>query len=73
MASNRTKKDAATLIEIARNRIGSLRELPGWWEEGVTQSYMDALERVFWSFVVLCVPAGVAMREHKLHDNLART
>ena len=70
------EKDAAKLIEIARNKFGAMRELPDWWEEGVTQSYMDVLEGVFLLLVILGMLAGLASllaRENKLHSNLART
>ena len=64
--------------EIARivDDLNELARLPYGWREGVITSFMEAFRAVwltaFWMGVAALVCASL-MREHVLHDNLART
>ncbi|MCJ1364485.1 hypothetical protein MMC16_003596 [Acarospora aff. strigata] len=69
------RPDAATIIGRIRDRFDEIDHLPHGWREGVMQSYMDALRSVFGTacgIAVLGAVISLAMREHVLHDNLAR-
>lgn len=68
--------------ETAKKVIGRLRDslneiwkVPADWTPGVLDAYMDSLRAVFITLLgltVLGALSSLAMREHKLHNNLAR-
>ncbi|KAF2136336.1 uncharacterized protein K452DRAFT_353979 [Aplosporella prunicola CBS 121167] len=70
------REGAAEIIARVRDSIGAVQRLPPEWKEGVLESYMWALKGV-WSTTlaigVLGAVCSLAMREHTLHKNLART
>lgn len=63
-------------IRRIRDSLDELERLPAGWERGVVvQIYMDALRGAFVAglgIAVLAAVAGLAMKEHVLHKNLAR-
>jgi MFS family permease len=70
-----TRDDAARLIPKLRESLDEIGRVPADWRPGVLDAYMDALRGVFLATLVLSVIGSVtslAMREHKLHTNLAR-
>ncbi|KAJ5993607.1 hypothetical protein N7451_009331 [Penicillium sp. IBT 35674x] len=69
------RKHAAELISKLRDSIDEIRELPQDWIQGVLDAYMNSLRAVFLTLLgltVLGALASLAMREHKLHNNLSR-
>ena len=69
------RKGATEVIDKLRENLSELKSLPPEWKAGVLDVYMDALRDVFLTtlgIAVLGFLVGLAMREHKLHDNLAR-
>lgn len=68
--------------DVAKEAIGRLRDsldeiwkVPADWTPGVLDAYMDSLRAVFVTLLGLTVLgafSSLAMREHKLHNNLAR-
>ncbi|KAI9826606.1 MAG: hypothetical protein M1832_006202 [Thelocarpon impressellum] len=67
--------DAAERIGKIRESFDEIRHLPAHWQEGVMNSYIHALRGVFFTSLGIAVLGGVislAMREHTLHNNLAR-
>lgn len=69
------RDDAGKVIGRIRNSFDEIRRLPPGWREGVMESYMDALRGVFATacgIAVLGAVISLGMREHKLHNNLAR-
>lgn len=69
------RKDAADLISRIRDSLDEISKLPPSWRAGVLAAYMDSLRGVFVTLLGLSVLGAVvslAMREHKLHTNLAR-
>lgn len=69
------RKHAAEVIARLRDSLDEIRKLPGDWRPGVLDAYMDSLRAVFLALLgltVLGALASIAMREHKLHNNLAR-
>ncbi|CAI7581725.1 unnamed protein product [Penicillium bialowiezense] len=68
--------------DVAKEVIGRLRDsldeiwkVPADWTPGVLDAYMDSLRAVFVTLLGLTVLgafSSLAMREHKLHNNLAR-
>ncbi|KAF2091338.1 MFS general substrate transporter, partial [Saccharata proteae CBS 121410] len=70
------RDDAADIIGRIRDSIDAVKHLPPEWQAGVLQSYMAALKSVWWTtfgISVLGALCGLAMGEHVLHKNLART
>ena len=66
---------AAEIIGRLRDSLDEIKTLPPSWKAGVMDVYMDALRGVFLTILglaVLGLLVSLAMREHKLHDNLAR-
>lgn len=66
---------AAEIIGRLRDSLDEIKTLPPSWKAGVMDVYMDALRGVFLTILgiaVLGFLVSLAMREHKLHDNLAR-
>ena len=66
---------AAEIIGRLRDSLDEIKTLPPSWKAGVMDVYMDALRGVFLTVLglaVLGLLVSLAMREHKLHDNLAR-
>lgn len=69
------RKDAAEVIGKLRDSLDEIKNLPLSWKAGVMDVYMDALRGVFLTTLGLAVVGllvSLAMREHKLHSNLAR-
>ncbi|KAJ5671953.1 hypothetical protein N7507_001080 [Penicillium longicatenatum] len=69
------RKHAAELISKLRDSIDEIRKLPQDWIPGVLDAYMNSLRAVFLTLLgltVLGALASLAMREHKLHNNLSR-
>jgi len=69
------REGADKLIPKIRDSLDEINKLPADWHDGVLDAYMDALRTVFISLfglAVLSALTSVAMREHKLHSNLAR-
>ena len=69
------RKHAAELIARLRDSLDEIWKLPGDWQPGVLDAYMNSLRAVFLTLLgltVLGALASLAMREHKLHNNLAR-
>ncbi|KAK4127389.1 MFS general substrate transporter [Parathielavia appendiculata] len=66
---------AAEEIERIRDDLGELARLPDGWYPGVIESFMEAFRGVWVLALALTVAALVSvslMKQHKLHDNLAR-
>ena len=66
---------AAEIIGRIRDSLDEIKALPLSWKAGVVDIYMDALRGVFLTtlgIAVLGLLVSLAMREHKLYDNLAR-
>ncbi|KAJ5796379.1 uncharacterized protein N7518_004919 [Penicillium psychrosexuale] len=69
------RKDAKELIERLRDSLDEIWKLPADLTSGVLDAYMDSLRAVFVTLLGLAVLGALtslAMREHKLHNNLAR-
>ena len=68
-------QDAGAIIDKLRNDISGISQVPPEWKDEVTGSYMEALRVVFLTNLVIGVLGmmiSLAMREHKLYNNLAR-
>ena len=66
---------ASSVIPRIRDSLDYLRALPAEWRVPATQAYMDATRGVFLTtlgMVIMGAVVSLAMREHKLHTNLAR-
>ena len=66
---------AAEIIGRLRDSLDEIKALPPSWKAGVMDVYMDALKGVFLTLLgiaVLGLLVSLAMREHKLYNNLAR-
>ncbi|KAJ5105753.1 hypothetical protein NUU61_003100 [Penicillium alfredii] len=71
----RGREHAEELISRIRDSLNEIRKLPLDWVPGVLNSYMDSLRAVFLTLLgltVLGALTSIAMREHTLHNNLAR-
>ncbi|KAJ5173318.1 hypothetical protein N7492_005911 [Penicillium capsulatum] len=71
----RDRTNAAELIARLRDSLDEIWKLPGDWRPGVLDAYMNSLQVVFLTLLgltVLGAVASIGMREHKLHNNLAR-
>ena len=69
------RKGAAEIIGRLRDSLDEIQKLPPSWKAGVMDVYMDALRDVFLTtlgIAVLGLLVSLAMREHTLHNNLAR-
>ena len=69
------RKGAAEIIGKLRDSLNEIQHLPPSWKADVMDVYMDALRGVFLTILGLAVmglSVSLAMREHKLHSNLAR-
>ena len=69
------REGAATIIGKLRDSLEEIQHLPLSWKADVMDVYMDALRGVFLTMLGLAViglSVSLAMREHKLHSNLAR-
>ncbi|MCJ1336427.1 hypothetical protein MMC09_001703 [Bachmanniomyces sp. S44760] len=69
------RDDASTLIPKIKDSIDAIRDLPDGVRDAVRGIYMDALSGVFTTtlgIALLGATCSLFMREHKLHDNLAR-
>lgn len=69
------KEGAGELIPKIRDSLDEIAKLPADWKQGVLDVYMEALRAVFITLLglsVLGALSGIAMREHKLHNNLER-
>ncbi|KAJ5594959.1 uncharacterized protein N7459_001167 [Penicillium hispanicum] len=69
------RKHAAEIISRLRDSLDEIFKLPEDWVTGVLDAYMNSLRAVFLTLLGLAVLAALsslAMREHKLHNNLAR-
>jgi hypothetical protein len=69
------RDDASKIIRRIRDNFDEIKNLPPNWRQGVEHIYMDSLRGAFLTVLGLCVLAALAslaMREHTLHNNLAR-
>lgn len=69
------REHAKEIISRIRDNLDEIHKLPPDWRLGVVVTYMDSLRAVFLTLLglgVLAALASLAMREHKLHSNLAR-
>jgi hypothetical protein len=69
------RKHAAEMISRLRDSLDEIRKLPTDWIPGVLDAYMDSLRAVFVTLLgltILGAAVSIAMREHKLHNNLSR-
>ncbi|CAI7570305.1 unnamed protein product [Penicillium glandicola] len=69
------REDAKELIGRLRDSLDEIWKLPADLTPGVLDAYMASLRAVFVTLLGLAVLgafASLAMREHKLHNNLAR-
>ncbi|KAF9636349.1 putative mfs multidrug protein [Lasiodiplodia theobromae] len=67
---------AAEVIKRIRDSVGAVQDLPPEWKDGVLAAYMQALTAVWWTtfgITALGALCSLAMGEHRLHKNLART
>ncbi|KAF7718295.1 MFS-type transporter [Penicillium ucsense] len=68
-------QDAAKIIARLRDSLDEIRKLRPEWIPGVLDAYMNSLRAVFVTLLgltVLGALVSIGMREHKLHNNLAR-
>lgn len=66
---------AAEEIGRIRDDLGELKRLPEGWKDGVIASFMEAFRGVWLTALGMALVGLVSvslMRQHKLHDNLAR-
>jgi hypothetical protein len=65
-----------SVIRHIRDSLDGIRHLPAGWDKDVVLGiYMDALRGAFYAglgLAVLALVAGLAMKEHHLHQSLAR-
>lgn len=69
------REGAAKIIGRLRDNLDEIKILPPEWKAGVIDVYIDALRGVFLTTLGLAVLGflvSLAMREHTLHNNLAR-
>ena len=69
------RKGAAQVIGRIRDNLDEIVRLPPGWKDGVVDGYMAALRGVFLTTLGIAILAGAVsllMREHTLHNNLAR-
>lgn len=69
------RDEARELIPKIRDSLDEIRKLPADWRQGVLDAYMFSLRAAFLTLLglsVLGAVVSVAMREHKLYNNLAR-
>jgi hypothetical protein len=67
---------AAEEIRRIRDDLDELKHLPPGWDEGVISSFVEAFKGVWFTMLGLSIAALICvslMRQHVLHDNLART
>ena len=69
------RNGATEIIGKLRDSLDEIQQLPPSWKADVMDVYMNALRGVFLTMLGLAVIGllvSLAMREHKLHSNLAR-
>ncbi|KAL4795087.1 major facilitator superfamily domain-containing protein [Aspergillus venezuelensis] len=69
------RDNAEKIIGRLRDSLGEIHKAPTDWIPGVLDSYTDALRATFVALTGLALLgalASIAMREHKLHSNMAR-
>jgi MFS family permease len=69
------REHASEIISRLRDSLDEIHKLPPDWIPGVLDSYMNSLRAVFVTLLgltILGAMVSIAMREHKLHDNLSR-
>ncbi|KAJ5826128.1 hypothetical protein N7474_003266 [Penicillium riverlandense] len=69
------REHAAELIARLRDNLDEIWKLPADWRPGVLDAYMDSLRAVFLTLLgvsLLGSLSSIALREHTLHNNLAR-
>lgn len=69
------RKHAGKIISRLRDSLGEIRKAPADWIPGVLDAYTDSLRATFITLLglsVLGALVSMAMREHRLHSNLAR-
>jgi hypothetical protein len=67
--------NAAEQIRRIRDDLGELKHLPEGWRDGVMSSFMEAFRSVWLAMLAISLAALVCiclMKQHKLHDTLAR-
>lgn len=68
-------KHAAEIISRIRDSLDEIKSLPADWKPGVLDAYMVSLRGVFLTLLgltALGALTSIAMREHKLHNNMSR-
>ncbi|KAL4865612.1 hypothetical protein BDV12DRAFT_188087 [Aspergillus spectabilis] len=66
---------AREIISRLRDSLGAIRKAPADWIPGILDAYMNSLRATFITLLGLAVLGalvGMGMREHRLHENLAR-
>lgn len=66
---------AEEMIPRIRDSLDEIWKVPSDWYQGVLGSYETALQALFATLLGLCILAALTsllMRQHKLHNNLAR-
>lgn len=69
------REGAAEVIGKLRDNLDVIKSLPPEWKAGVMEVYMDALRGVFVTtlgIAILGFLVSLAMKEHTLHNNMAR-
>lgn len=69
------RDEAEELIPRIRDNLDEIWEVPSDWYQGVLASYEKSLQAIFATLLGLCILAALTslfMRQHKLHNNLAR-
>ncbi|KAF7904469.1 hypothetical protein EAF00_001803 [Botryotinia globosa] len=69
------RPNAEEIIGRIRDSFDELNKLPEGWNEGVTESFMDAFRGVFLTalgFAILMAGVGSLMKQNVLHDRLDR-
>lgn len=69
------RENAEEIISRIRDSLDEIKRLPADWRTGALAAYMDSLRAVFVTVLGLAVLgalASLAVREHKLHNNLSR-
>lgn len=69
------REGAEAIIDKLRDNLNEIQKVPAGWRHDVMGSYMEALRGVFLTNLgigILGMMVSLAMKENKLHNNLAR-
>ncbi|KAF1809318.1 MFS multidrug transporter [Eremomyces bilateralis CBS 781.70] len=69
------RENAGEIIGRVRDSIDEIRHLPPGWQKGVLEVYMASFKGVWWTMfglAVLSALCSLLMKEHVLHNTLAR-